>query len=271
MPDTSTSRGFLSRLIFQDPETQGAFKKSDLMKQLSDIGIDPNGTLMVHLSLKAIGEVEGRGDAVLDALTEYMKAGLLVLPSHTWEQVRENNPVMDVLYTPSCVGVLTEMFRKREGVRRSLHPTHALSAYGKDAEDFIRGEENIKTPCGEGGAYFKLWERDAQILMVGVNFNRNTFIHGIEEWDKAVGSISPDVTDLYVINEAGQRLHTPQNRHCAPLGSETFCKLEPYAMMDGILRMGVFGNATTRLTSAKALREMTAEFLRKDPGFLLKF
>ena len=246
------------------------YTKNDLMKQLADCGIDPAGTLKVHLSYKAIGDVDGRGDTVLDALTEYMRTGLLVLPSHTWNNVNDKNPVMDVCYTPSCVGNLTEVFRHREGVCRSLHPTHSVGVLGKDAAEFVSGEEHINTPCGLGGAYYKLWERDAQILLIGVNFNRNTFIHGVEEWDHAEGSISQKQTDLYVINQQGNRLYTPQYRHCAPLGSETFCKLEPLALQTNVLKMGQFGNATARVMRAKSLRDMVAKLLREDATYLLR-
>jgi len=38
--------------------------KQDFLSQLASLGIDPHGTLMVHSSYKAIGEVEGRGDTV---------------------------------------------------------------------------------------------------------------------------------------------------------------------------------------------------------------
>ena len=244
--------------------------KQSLLKNLAALGIDPAGTLMVHLSCKSIGEVDGRGDAILDALCEYMQYGLLVLPAHTWRNVNADNPVMDVFYTPTCVGILTEMFRKRQNVRRSLHPTHSLAAIGTDAADFVSGEEQINTPCGKGGAYYKLWERNAQILLVGVNFTRNTFIHGIEEWDGAVGSISPEKTDLYVVNHQGNRIYTPQYRHCSHLGSDTFSKLEPFAVQQGILNLGPFGDATARVMCTQPLRTMTAEFLQKDSRYLMR-
>lgn len=247
------------------------YSYDDFMMQLNELDIDPAGTLMVHLSYKAIGEVKGKGNAVLDALMDFMKPGLLVLPAHTWANVGKDNPVMDVLYTPSCVGALTEIFRKRPAVLRSLHPTHSLSAYGQDAATFAAGEESINTPCGKSGAYYKLWERDAQILMIGVNFTRNTFIHGIEEWDGAKGTISTDKTDMYVIDREGRRLYTPQYRHCAPLGSETFCKLEAPALCEGIMTMGRFGDASTRLMRAKPLRNMVSGFLKDDPGYLLRY
>jgi len=249
--------------------------KQDLSPQLAALNINPAGTLMVHLSCKAIGEIEGRGNTVLDTLTEYMRPGLLVLPSHTWANVNTNppvnNPVMDVLHTPTCVGILAELFRKRPGVCRSLHPTHSLAAIGKEAEEFLSGEERIQTPCGKGGAYYKLWERNAQILLIGVNFTRNTFIHGIEEWDGAQGTISQEKTDLYVINYEGQRIYAPQYRHCARLGSETFSKLEPEAIRKGILTLGRFGDATARLMRAAPLREMTAALLKNDANYLNRY
>lgn len=247
------------------------YTKELLLDHLGALGINPNGTLKVHLSYKAIGDVKGGGDTVLDVLAEYMKGGLLVLPTHTWDNVRGKNPVMDVLHTPSCVGALTELFRKRTGVRRTLHPTHSVAAIGEGADGFVTGEEKIKTPCGKGGTYYKLWERNAQILLIGVNFTRNTFIHGIEEWDGAIGAISPNQADYYTINQEGQRLYTPQFRHCAKIGSETFTKLEPEAIKQGILTLGHFGDATTRLMSAKALRGMVAPLLEKDPRYLSRY
>jgi aminoglycoside 3-N-acetyltransferase len=124
------------------------YTKQNLLTHLTQLGIDPSGTLMVHLSYKSIGEVDGRADTVLDAFMEYMKDGLLVLPGHTWDNVNKHNPVMDVLHTPTCVGAATELFRKRPGVHRSLHATHSLLAFGGDAEAFVSGEEKIMTPCG---------------------------------------------------------------------------------------------------------------------------
>ena len=247
------------------------YQKEDLKKQLNELGIDPKGTLKVHISYKSLGEIAGRAETVLDAFCEYMEQGLLVLPSHTWDNVHDDNPVMDVLYTPTCVGVLTEMFRHRPGVVRSLHPTHSVAALGKEAASFVAGEENIRTPCGVGGVHYKLWERNAQILLIGINFSRSTYIHGIEEWEGAEEAISEDKTDMYVINQEGQRLYTPQNRHCSPLGSETFVKLETPAFMKGILTIGQFGDAPARLSSAAPLRALAAEYLREDSRYFLQF
>lgn len=63
------------------------YTKTDLINCITAIGIKPNDTLLVHSSIKAIGEVEGGADTVLDAFIEYMKPGLLIFPTHTWAQM----------------------------------------------------------------------------------------------------------------------------------------------------------------------------------------
>jgi aminoglycoside 3-N-acetyltransferase len=65
------------------------YTKEDLIKAFKEIGINPEGTLLVHSSMKAVGEVEGRADTVIDAFLEYMQDGLLVFPTHSWSE--ENN------------------------------------------------------------------------------------------------------------------------------------------------------------------------------------
>ena len=243
--------------------------KESLMHDLEALGIDPAGTLFVHSSYKSIGEVEGRADTVLDALSEYMADGLLALPTHTWSNTNPRNPVMDVLYTPACVGILPELFRKRPGVVRSLHPTHSVAALGRDAREFVAGEELRRTPCPEGGVYHRLYLRNAQILLIGVNFTRNTFIHGVEEWEHVPGTLNPALEDIHVIDEAGRRYYAPQHRHCAPLISETFWKIEPVAIRDGATRVGRFGDAKVFLSGARRLRDVVARIFSIDPAALM--
>lgn len=112
---------------------------TSLMKQLQELNLDPHGTILVHSSLKSVGEVDGGANTVLDVLSEYMKDGLLVLPTHTWAYINADNPRFSVLDSPSCVGILPELFRKRPDVIRSWHPTHSVAALGADAEQFTRG------------------------------------------------------------------------------------------------------------------------------------
>ena len=103
------------------------YTKYDLKEQLRSMGLTGNETILIHSSMKAIGEVDGGADTVLDVWMEYFEDGLLLLPTHTWKTVNADNPVYDPSVTPSCVGLLTNMFMKRDGVIRSLHPTHSMA------------------------------------------------------------------------------------------------------------------------------------------------
>lgn len=61
-----------------------AYTKTDIKNQLRELGVQKDDTVLVHSSMKAIGEVEDRADAVLDAFIEYLSDGLLIFPTHTW-------------------------------------------------------------------------------------------------------------------------------------------------------------------------------------------
>ena len=108
------------------------YTKKDLKEQLYQMGLDGTETILIHSSMKAIGDVEGGAETVLDTWMEYFKGGLLLLPTHTWKTVNEDHPVFDSKKEPSCVGILTNLFMKRAGVVRSLHPTHSMAGFGKN-------------------------------------------------------------------------------------------------------------------------------------------
>lgn len=123
------------------------YTSSDLLQDLAAMGLTGQETILVHSSMRSIGAVEGGADTVLDALTTFFADGLLLLPTHTWKTVRADAPVFDVRRSPCCVGILPELFRQRPGVVRSLHPTHSLAGCGKNAADYLAGEELCNTPC----------------------------------------------------------------------------------------------------------------------------
>ena len=70
------------------------YTKETLKSDLARMGLKTEQTVLVHSSMRAIGEVENRADGVLDALMEYFAPGLLVFPTLTYNSVNaehENN------------------------------------------------------------------------------------------------------------------------------------------------------------------------------------
>ncbi|WP_338553212.1 AAC(3) family N-acetyltransferase [Paenibacillus sp. KS-LC4] len=237
----------------------------NLMKQLEQLGIDSQGTLLVHSSMKSIGPVEGGADTVLDALTAHMKEGLLVLPTHTWSYVNADNPKFYVDHSPSCVGILPELFRKRPGVVRSLHPTHSVAALGKDAIELTNDDHRFDTPCARGSAWGKLLDRRATILLVGVDLRRNTFIHGVEEWVDIPGRLTDDSEQLYTVLADGTEISVPSRRHCGLSWSQHFWKVDDLLESEGAMYKGRLGDAVVRVCDAAGVARVITSMLQDNP------
>lgn len=242
------------------------YSKKDLIKNLEQLKINPKGTLLVHSSMKSIGEVEGGADTVLDALMEYMSEGLLVLPTHTWSYINAANPRFEVEHSKVCVGILPELFRKREGVVRSLHPTHSVAAIGKGKEAFIEGNEKWDTPCARQSPWGKLLDHKAQIMLLGVDLRRNTFIHGVEEWLDIPGRITEEREQLYVVTKEGREILVPSRRHTKGHWSEHFWKVDDIFEERGVMYKGKFGEATVRVCETESMTQLLNELLKKNPA-----
>lgn len=239
--------------------------QESLLHQLNQLGIDDQGTLLVHSSMKSMGEVEGGADTVLDALTAYMKDGLLVLPTHTWSTINADNPMFHVESSPCCVGILPELFRKRPDVVRSWHPTHSVAALGRDAEAFTKDDHLFDTPCARGSAWGKLLDRKATILLVGVDLKRNTFIHGIEEWVDIPGRLTDEPEMLRTVLPDGTEISVPSRRHCGLSWSEHFWKVDDVLERKGAMHKGYLGDAVVRVCDAALLTEVITGMLQDNP------
>lgn len=239
--------------------------KQSLMKQLESAAINKYGTILMHSSMKSIGDVEGGADTVLDALSQYMQEGLLVLPTHTWSYIKTDNPKFYVESSPVCVGILPELFRNREGVQRSLHPTHSVAALGQDAASFIAGAEMFDTPCHRESVWGKLLDRKAQILLVGVDQRRNTFIHGIEEWIDIPGRLTDDHQKLYTILPDGTEIEVPSRRHHGLSWSEHFWKVEKLLEQQGAIYKAPFGDAVMWVCDTVKLTDILTAMLLQNP------
>lgn len=267
------------------------YNKQQLKGQLESMGLKGDETILIHSSMKAIGAVDGGADTVLDAWMEYFKDGLLLLPTHTWKTVNADNPVYNPQTTPSCVGLLTNMFMKREGVIRSLHPTHSMSGYGKNAAEYLAGEEYNNTPCTPGGCYDRLKEVGGKVLLVGVGHERNTYIHSVEEVLNVPNRLSDMPMELVIelqeeSNNSGKlppynrddgwKKHT-DNKLCRkvyvrkhynaqqPHISEDFVKLNQIFLDSGVVRKVKFGDADSLLCDAKGMFNIVRQVIAPDP------
>ena len=225
--------------------------KKDIHEFLKNNGIKNTDTVLVHTSFRSLGGVEGGCDGFIDAFLSYLTDGLFIVPTHTWANVGAESPVFDVKATVPCIGALPAVAAFRPDGVRSLHPTHSVAAFGKNAREFTRGEEKCTTPCPPSGAWARLYERGAKILLIGVGLNRNTYIHAVDEMLELPGRLAAPIP-LCSLDYDGNRHEMTFSKHGQNTGSENFGVFEDALLCTGALRYSQLGQARVGIFDAKA-------------------
>lgn len=152
-----------------------------MLQDLYNLGLQKDDIILMHSSLSSLGYVEGGADTVIDTLLTVLNEGTLMIPALSYATVNAENPVFSVSGTPSCVGAISETFRVRAGVIRSLHPTHSVCGFGKYAEEILSQHRNSATPAGNKSPFALLPQYGGKILMLGCGLRPNTSMHAVEE------------------------------------------------------------------------------------------
>ncbi len=235
------------------------FTKQQLKDQLAAMGIVPTDTVLIHTSMKAVGQVEGGPDGLIDAFCEYLTDGLFLVPTHTWGTVHGGveNPCYDVRTAVPCIGLVPRTAALRRDGIRSLHPTHSIWARGRDAARFVAGEENGTSPGPVGGAWDRLADVGAKILLIGVGHNRNTFIHSVDERAGLANRLG-NKFDLTIIDHQGNAMQRTYNAHCCSAGdvSQFYVNFEKPLVELGAQTAGTLGNAAVKVVDAAKCREI---------------
>ena len=242
-----------------------------LREELEALGCCAGDVLAVHSSLRSMGAVEGGADTVIAALSDAVgPTGTLLLPTFTYL-----TSYVDSFYsnieTPSCVGMLSEVFRKREGVLRTNHPTHSVALFGRLARELMEGEEGDDTPMGVHSPYRRLGAVGAKILMIGCGTAHNSYMHALEEEAGAVYALR-DHQEYTVVDAEGRRRLRRIRRHnfVRPTGA-VYQRYERAldVLLAGEYRISPLHGAETVLMEASALRLRVLAKMREDPFYFV--
>lgn len=238
--------------------------KETLKQDIKNMNLQSSDAIMIHSSMKSIGQVDGGAEAVIDAFMEYFRDGMVMMPTHTWAQMSTEYNIFDPENEPACVGILPNLFMKRQGVVRSLHPTHSMAVYGKDADKYIENEENCTTPCTPGGCWDRLRDINTKILLIGVNHIKNTYIHSVEEVYNVPERLTEKPVDFKIKMPDGDLKDVSVHRHYNPYTahiSESYDKLTQAFYETDAAKQVRFGEADCILCDAKRLFDVTGKIL----------
>ena len=232
------------------------------------LGLTRGAVVFMHSSLSSIGAVDGGADAVVDAVLDALGTeGTLAVPTFCSIN-RRRGLTFEPDATPSEVGQITNALRRRPEAFRSRHIWQSMSAVGKRAEEMM----SVHRPAAwaADGPFWRLYEWDAYIMLLGVPYFRSTFWHLIEQmvqpayarWKQSTGRVkNPDGSE----SPLEEITFGPRPGHI-----HDFNKLGSRMETRGLVRVGAVGNAMARLYRARdALDTGVAEY-RKDPTLFIK-
>ena len=162
--------------------------KAELRSGLEGLGIVAGDVVMLHSSLKSIGYVDGGPRTVLAALIEAVgPTGTLVVPTY-WlpgGTILATCKLDDYVFDPrkhgSHLGRLPSEFLGIPGIERSIHPTHSVSAIGRDAHHIVESHHLAPSIFGKGSPWDRCHDVGAKVIGLGITMGPVTFYHLIED------------------------------------------------------------------------------------------
>jgi aminoglycoside 3-N-acetyltransferase len=247
--------------------------KADLKLAFSSLGLARGDAVVFHTSLSAFGYIDGGADALIDAILEtVLPEGTALAPTLTYarEHGPEHPPVFDVRITPSVTGRTPEVFRKRPGAVRSLHPTHSLTAIGTRAVEYTRGHEDSASPC-DAKSPFGTLARDphGRILMLGVTLASCTFFHYCEETAAVPYQLQPRPTHVVMTDAQGGQIERDIYLHRWGDEKKDFTIPDAELLRLGIMKITRVGSGDVRLLDAPRTADFLIDNMRRNPHYLL--
>jgi aminoglycoside 3-N-acetyltransferase len=176
----------LKQLRIWYAQTFSAYDRAELLRALRDLGVCPGDTVMLHSAFSRENGLRGSIGDLIDTFIEAVgpDGHLLMVSLHyrtasaDWLQ---SGRVFDVRKTPSMMGMVSEVFRRRAGVHRSLHPTHPVLVHGPQAERFVEHHPDCQYPCGSGTPFDEVAKAGGCAVFFNVSIENFTFFHYLED------------------------------------------------------------------------------------------
>lgn len=246
------------------------YTKQDIFEQLLKMGAPQDSVVMMHTALRTVGEVEGGGEGLLDAMIEYFtaKGGLFCVPTHTWGNWGKDRPMLDFSLAESNLGVFSRLAEKDARGVRTDNPTHSVVVFGERAEAFAAGDAYVDTPTSPESCYGKLYTEGGFVLLVGVGQCKNTYLHTVDEMLKLPNRMAekPDrVTVRYADGSECVRDWRMFDCDFSEDISHRFPKYEQAFRYHRAITDGFVGDAPAQLCDARAMKRVV-EMIFKNAG-----
>lgn len=248
------------------------YTKADLLRQLSDLHIPRDRVVMVHSSLRLIGNVEGGPQTILDTLIEYFTAegGMLCIPTHTWMNLGQKDVALDMNDPTTCTGALANLAAADPRGIRSENPTHSVVVFGEREKvlKFVADEVNVESGTAPDTCCGKLYLYGGYVLLIGVNQTSSTFLHTVEEGLGVPDRITDKKYLVRIKRKNGEIVERRLKFHYTSYHPDICLRFQKYEVpfrYYGAITDGFFGNAPVQACNAVIMKDVM-ELIWKNNG-----
>jgi aminoglycoside 3-N-acetyltransferase len=248
-------RARLRRIAASSPNVS----PESLASAFQALGVRTEGVMFIHSGSDWFRTYPGGVFALLEWIRSFANDSTVMMPAFPFEGMASEylaTQRFDVAKSSSRMGLLTELFRRTSGVRRSLHPTHSVCAEGRRAETLTCEHHEDVVPFGPKSPFAKLAAARGQILLLGVGIDVLTQVHATED---AMGDAFPlrvylpQVVETKIVADGRAipvrtRVHDPRMSR-----RKNIIRFEPRLEALDILRRVDVGGVTIRLVEAAEL------------------
>jgi aminoglycoside 3-N-acetyltransferase len=251
--------------------------RSQLVDELTALGVASGQIVMVHASVKAIGRIMGGPNVIIQALLDALTPTGALMMYVGWEDIPDfiadlpqavqqtyyaEHPPFDPLIARAVRdhGILAEIVRGWPGARRSLNPEASVAAIGAQAEEITR-DHPLNYGYGVGSPLAKLVEARGQVLMLGAPLDTLTLLHYAE--NRAQMRSKRVIRYSCPILREGERVWVEIEDYDTgePHGEYSFDGIAREYLALGKGRQGTIGNATSYLFDAADLSAFAIAWL----------
>ncbi|MDJ0752105.1 MAG: aminoglycoside 3-N-acetyltransferase [Ardenticatenaceae bacterium] len=244
--------------------------KSQLIEDLKDLGLKQGDTIMVHASLRAVGPIKGKGEALVEAMMEVLNP-LGTLMAYVDYYPTKDRPYFDAARSPAMPdhGVLAEIIRTWPGAARSENPGASMSAIGHRAH-WICENHPVNYGYGENSPLAKLVEVNGKVLLLGSHLDHVTLLHYAEHLANLPGKKVIRRADKVLIDGRVEEIIIEEFDTGDPIVegmSDTYFEMimQDFIQSKGV-KSGRIGHADSYLLDAKTLVDFAVAKMEKELG-----
>lgn len=249
-----------------------------IQRDFESLGIEKGDSLFIHSSLSQIGNVENGTSTVIEAFKKLVgPQGTLIFPAFSFAgggvygTISNKTYVFDAEKESSYVGKISDDFRKGHDVKRSLHPTHSVAAWGEKAA-YVVEEHAENGNWGKGTPFGKMLELNVKMIGLGVPLPKFTFFHCVEDYNLELFPGLYSSEKFLVKLQSGNEVKALNIAYHDPNTYQDRIEMNPsiasyftnYFLESKKLKQGNVGDAPTLLIHAQDFYDLTLELARNN-------